>query len=296
LNLKAGIRVSTALAIVVGGLLLVPAGAGAAPTGSIEGVVTDASSHSPIEEALVCPFEAQGELAKECAETGPLGEYTISGLPSGSYKVGFFADFEGLNYVTQFYDDKSSFEAAEPVTVGTGATTGIDAEMVEGAQITGRVTDAVSAAPIGAVLVCVEAADEEFGECIETDPTGEYVFSGLPSGSYKVEFWAPYLNYVTQFYDGKASFGEATEISVVAGSIKSNVNAAMVKVTKTAPPHVMPIVPPVSLPIHIFPTVAKPKLKPLKCAKGQVKKKVGGKPKCVKVKHHKKHKKGHAHG
>jgi carboxypeptidase family protein len=290
---KLGIRVSTALAVVLG-LLLVPALAAAAPTGSIEGVVTDSSSHEPIEEAVVCAFRPSEE-EESCEETDALGEYTLSGLAAGSYDVVFFADFEGLNYITQFYNDKPFFSEAETVTVGAGATAGIDAEMTEGSRITGRVTDAASAAPVGKVEVCaIEAADEEeFVSCEETEADGEYAIAGLPSGSYKVEFWAPELGYETQFYNGKASFSEAAVLTLVApGSIEENINAAMVKpeVVKPTLPHIVIPSLPTLPPVLSVPT-PRPQAKPLKCTKGKVKKKVHGKPECVKAKHHKKHKK-----
>jgi hypothetical protein len=282
--LKRGIRVSTGLIFVVFGLLLVPALAAAAPTGSIEGVVSDSSTHEPIEGAVVCAFQP-GKEEEVCEETESLGEYKLSGLAAGSYDVVFFASFEGLNYITQFYNDKPLFSEAETVTVGAGATPGIDAEMTEGSQITGRVTDAASAAPVGEVEVCaVEAADEEeFVSCEKTEADGEYIIAGLPNGSYKVEFWAPELGYETQFYDSKASFAE--------GSIEENINAAMVKVVKPTLPHIVITSIPTLPPILSVPT-PQPKAKPLECAKGKVKRKVHGKSECVKAKHHKKHKKG----
>lgn len=50
---------------------------------------------------------------------------------------------EGGNYLTQFYNGKPSTSEADPVPVtAPGTTSGIDAEMRPGGQISGRVTDA----------------------------------------------------------------------------------------------------------------------------------------------------------
>lgn len=140
-------------------------------------------------------------------------------------------------------------------------------------------------------MCAIEAADEEeFVSCEETEADGEYTIAGLPSGSYKVEFWAPELGYETQFYDGKASFSEARVLTLAAaGSLEANIDAAMVKpeVVKPTLPHiVIPSLP--TLPPVLSAPAPQPKAKPLKCAKGKVKKKVHGKTECVKAKHHKK--------
>jgi hypothetical protein len=91
--------------------------------GRIEGRVTDASSGSPLGAGGVCAIETNTELGR-CASTSSDGEYTISGLAAGEYKVGFIH----AEYVTEFYDDKLTLAEANPVAVAVGKTTsGIDA-------------------------------------------------------------------------------------------------------------------------------------------------------------------------
>lgn len=115
-------------------------------TGRITGKVTNASTEAPIAGIEVCAFPktgdeaiAGGESGEEgseeellkCPTTGADGEYAISGLASGEYIVGFGSPFLGeLNYVTQFYDGKSSFAEASVVAVLTaGTVSGIDAAL-----------------------------------------------------------------------------------------------------------------------------------------------------------------------
>ena len=176
---RAGAGVIAVLALTLCSLLLAPAMASAAGTGSIEGTVTDASTTNPIKGVEVCAYKAEGEEFEEhCEVTNANGEYTISGLQPDEYKVEFWAPSGVLNYITQYYNDQSTFAAANEVTVNSGTTTpNIDAAMHEGGQIKGTVTDAVSHAPIGEVLVCAESTN--FGRCAFSKANGEYTISGL---------------------------------------------------------------------------------------------------------------------
>lgn len=95
-------------------------------------------------------------------------------------------------------------------------------------KIEGEVADAITTDGIEGVLVCaVEVPDFEFEACEETGPNGEYLLGTLPDGSYVVEIWAPYLGYVTQFFDGKTFFSEADHLVISGGSTVSGVDAEL---------------------------------------------------------------------
>jgi hypothetical protein len=64
--------------------------------------------------------------------------------------------------------------------------------------------------------------------CEETDVNGEYEISGLPSGEYIVEFWASYLGYAPQFYNGVSSYEDAEEITVGSSTVPG-IDAALQK-------------------------------------------------------------------
>ncbi len=205
-----GVGILAALAFTVCGLLLAPAMASATSSGSIKGEVTDSFTHLPIEGVEVCAYNTEGEEFEEkhCEFTESSGAYTIPSLLSGHYKVAFFADFKGLNYITQYYQDEATFGAAKTVSVtAPGATSGIDAAMHEGGQIKGKVTNASTLGAIKEIEVCaLEKEEFEFVNCTYTDAGGEYTLSGLPSGEYKIEFWPGSLNYIAQYYNGKPSW------------------------------------------------------------------------------------------
>jgi hypothetical protein len=193
-------------------------------------MVTSAATKAPIEGIEVC---AEGEAAFECAFTNASGDYDITGLPAGAYRVFFAPAFESnANYLSQFYNGKASFEEATPVVVASGGTViGIDAALLEGGQITGKVTDAKSKAAIACIEVCAEPKGEGFVfRCARTNGAGEYDIVGLPTGEYDVEFLLSFessLNYLRQFYNGKSSLSEANPVAVTAGSTTPSINAVL---------------------------------------------------------------------
>jgi hypothetical protein len=203
--------------------------------GQVKGTVTDAGTKAPIAGIEACAYVAgEEEYVSRCAATNASGEYDIAALPSGSYTVEFFEPFESkLNYLPQYYNGKPTAGEANPVSVTAGVTTsGIDAALHPGGQLTGTVTDASTKAAIAQVEVCGYDAAEGFGQCTKTGSKGEYDLSGLPSGNYRVEFAPNYyeesnLDYLRQYYDDRSALAEAEEVSVTAGATTPNINAAL---------------------------------------------------------------------
>jgi hypothetical protein len=103
----------------------------------ISGTITNASTGAPVEHALACalrPGSQGGVEAVSCAPSAANGEYTIGGLPDGSFEIGFV----GLNLATQYYPDKASFPEGTAVTISAAKEdkTGIDAAMQPSANTT----------------------------------------------------------------------------------------------------------------------------------------------------------------
>jgi hypothetical protein len=293
LTSKEGIRISAALAITACALLFVPAAASAA-TGSISGTVTAASGGAALEGVEVCAYEVEEEVEGGCALTSPSGQYTISSLVPGEYKVEFWPHREGLNYVTQYYNHKSTFATAEAVTVISGGTaTGVNAQLQVGGLLTGTLTDAATHAALPGVFVCaLEPTIEEF-LCGQTDAGGQYTIAGLPSSSfYRVEFGPEFEEqvapgtYITQYYSGKSTFAEANPVAVTAPATTAGIDAALARRPAAKVPTIS--VPPVVTPAPVAP----PPRKPIACKKGFKKKTVKGKARCVrkaKRHHHRRH-------
>jgi hypothetical protein len=187
--------------------------------GQISGTVTNGAG------AQVCAFPISGELISGCAMTNGSGQYTISGLDSGSYEVEFFAPEAG-NFLPQFYNGKSAGFEADPVSVLAGFTTSnINATLQTGGEISGVVTGNGGTGVKG-VGVC---AFESTIRCATTGGTGEYVIPGLTSGEYTVSFepGEEAGNYARQYYNERSSSFEANLVAVTAGATTPNIDAAL---------------------------------------------------------------------
>jgi hypothetical protein len=198
-------------------------------TGKIEGEITGPGA-TPLAEVWACAYLAQAEEFEEtCDFTASDGVYAIKGLKAGDYKVEFWPEATEPSYVGEFYDDKSFWDEADEVEVEEGvATTGIDAELAEGATIEGEVRATLLGGPVGFAdaVVCAHVSTGEAEGCAQTLSDGSYVLPGLPAGEYKIQFVpAASYNLLNQFYDHKAEYAEAETLTVAAGEAKTGVDA-----------------------------------------------------------------------
>jgi hypothetical protein len=209
--------------------------------GQISGRAVDANISAPLEGVLVCAEQATSEESLGCMVTNSNGEYTISGLPSGEYKVEFSTFISTVSYYTQFFNEKNAFGTADTINVTAGATsTGINARMHptdEGGQISGTVTKAAGGAAIEGVEVCAYSKALFLIQCATTDLSGKYTITGLAGGSYEV-FFDPEacgeskctpLNYVPQDYNEKTVLETPDPVLVTAGETTANINGKLVE-------------------------------------------------------------------
>ncbi len=198
-------------------------------TGAITGTVTEASSPGTGIKGIGVTVVSESRGYAGGVVTGASGKYEVNGLTPGSYKVEFSSS--GLNFVSQYYDEASSFSTATPVTLRAEGETQseINAKLREGGEISGTVTGAGAGALEGVeVFVSNVAGNEEFFEGAHTNKNGEYTVMGLPVGSYKVEFFDPGINFVPQYYKNAASYPTATPVTIGAeGEARSSVGAEL---------------------------------------------------------------------
>lgn len=212
-------------------LLVAPAAASAAPTGSITGAVTDANAHQGVVGVRVCavsegPFE---EIDEFCTHSATAGAYSIGELPPDEYTVEFLSGVEGLNYIYQAWKNQPLSFLGELVEVASGEVFGIDAELAEGGEIGGRVTNFNGGAPLADVEVCAEpsAFYAEQG-CAVTNPAGEYTIFGLSSSKYRVSFHPPEgVEFLEQSFDAEPGILQADPVSVTTGQLTPDINATL---------------------------------------------------------------------
>ncbi len=238
------LRTLAVLALLACSLCLAPSARAAAPSGAISGAVSEASTHTPIVGLPVCAlssalFEEQSEsinLGGECATTGTDGDYTVSKLPPGKYIVIFGGLFgSGLNYISQYYEGKRSLDEANVSVAAEKTTTGIDAELEQGGEISGTVTNASTGAPIVHLAVCAigpvgQAGDEQLS-CAGTSANGEYLLAGLATGNFAIVFFGE--GYLEQVYDGRSSLAEANLVSVTRKNVTSGIDVALQPATSS---------------------------------------------------------------
>jgi hypothetical protein len=151
------------------------------------------------------------------ATTDQNGAYTINGLATGSYRLKFESPYNS-DYIDRWYGVE---QCADAVTVtAPNAVTGIDASLVRGASISGRLTDAATGTGIPGTVNCFSLSSPNviaFASYLSAGSTGAYTIRGLPSGEYSVSFSAP-------DYIGKPN---ALKLSLTTGSAIANVDVAL---------------------------------------------------------------------
>jgi len=276
--------------------------------GEIEGTVTAADGGGPLTGVEVCALSAGERTPAGCAKTDSGGQYALPTLLEGAYKVGFWGKGPSADYAPGYFQGKSSFATATPVSVTAGAArAGVDATLSKGGRITGVVAAASSGTALGTIPICLFVASEPRPErCVYSDATGGYAFPGLPSGSYQVGFSLGLAEiggeavggseddgYLSQYYRGVSSRGEAQTLSLLAPATLSGVNASLL--TPSPPPAVPPppALPPslVAAPLPVSVPTPAPKKK--RCGNGFKQRQVKGKTRCTKVhKKKRRHKRG----
>jgi hypothetical protein len=196
----------------------------------VTGRITTASNGQAVPDACVEAIPVSVAAAKlgigSFAITGRSGRYKMVGLRAGRYRIEIFPSCFGTAVNLHPVTLRHSVQVAQgQVRVG------VNAAVRPGGSIAGLVTTADAAAVPGA---CVEAFQIPGGLADETstDAHGQYGFTGLTPGRYKVEFGDrtcsdDAVDLGTQWYDGAAGSGSATVIKVAGDQTVSAINAVL---------------------------------------------------------------------
>ena len=178
-----------------------------AEAGSISGRVSN-SSGDPLDDICVVAYRENGRRAGSNT-TGPDGNYGISRLSAGDYRVRFY-DCGDNNVLSEYYEDQPDLASATPIAVALGVDTpDIDAELTTAGSISGTVTDS-SGDPLRDI--CVGASDSTGGYVGSgyTDLNGNYRIGGLTTGDYRIRFYdCGDNNVLGEYYDDQPDLASA---------------------------------------------------------------------------------------
>lgn len=209
------------------------------PGASISGTVTtDEPSPSPIAGAFVTAYVEGGSWERVAqAQTDASGNYVLQALAPGTYYLAVVAPAPDL--LGEYYDNLVAIPAnqsqATAIPVGPGETvTGKDFALGHGSSISGKVTDDPSGDPIEGAMVMLFL--EDGGEWNHaglglTDSSGDYVFGGLPAGTYYLQADYSQGGYAGEYYDNVAALlvnrASATAIPLGQGASVTGKNFAL---------------------------------------------------------------------
>ncbi|MDY7078280.1 MAG: carboxypeptidase regulatory-like domain-containing protein [Chloroflexota bacterium] len=195
--------------------------------GVISGVVTAEGSGTPLGDIDVDVYDATTGYRISDDDSDSSGIYRIGGLAAGNYKLRF-RDHSG-DYLTEYHADKPDLDSGDPVTVTTGMTTTVNAQLSPAGVISGVVTAEGSGTPLSDIDVDVyDAATGDWIGDDDSDSSGLYRIGGLAAGNYKLCFRDHSGAYLTEYHADKPSLDSGDPVTVTAG-MTTTVNAALTR-------------------------------------------------------------------
>ncbi|MBK8139213.1 MAG: hypothetical protein IPK52_25915 [Chloroflexi bacterium] len=205
------------------------------PAGTISGTVYAEDGITPLGSM---PVDLEYGGFGQC--TGPDGTYTISNVPMGVPLLIHaggqgWQQCPGGDYMKEWWQETPSYDEADPVTLSAGPgqnATGINFTLEIGGSISGTIYEADGSTPVStSAWICI--AVYPFGQgmgCLPSNTVvnGVYHFSGLPTGSYRVEAYAD--NHVGEIYldiPVYLDWSQAVPVAVTAGADTANINFSL---------------------------------------------------------------------
>jgi hypothetical protein len=200
--------------------------------GSIHGKITSSATGNPINYVGIDIYTATGQWAGY-GYTEYNGEYSVGGLPEGSYYVrsgnwgGYVDELYNNIYCPNRHCDVLQGTAVV-VTLGED-TNNIDFALDRQARIRGTVRDAVTQQPLEYVYVEIFDTNTNLVAYGYTDDYGRYTAEGLPAGSYYAKTYDAY-GYQDEMYDnvpcpdGVCNWSDGTVIVLTTAATVSGID------------------------------------------------------------------------
>ncbi len=179
----------------------------------ITGTVT---GPAPLENIYVSAYYATENQFFDSDYTDVSGTFRLDGLSPIGYKLRFL-DNNG-RYLEEWHQDKPDWDTADPITLTSGATTTVNAELTAAGLISGTITGQDSGLPLESIRTRVyDAATGDYVSGDYTDGSGVYLIGGLAAGNYKLRFTDYDGQYLEEYYDDKPDLDSADPIAVTGG-------------------------------------------------------------------------------
>ena len=196
-----------------------------AKAASISGTVVDEETGAPIARAVVIAKRANSPVQKK-AFTDDNGNYTVQGLPAGTYYVMAAAP----GYYREFYDNSPDRSGATAVELSASEQkTDIDFSLQTAPENQGGISGVVLAEsdslPIPGAFVVALPVKNGHPAFAVTGPEGRYKIAGLASGKYFVIAWAE--DYIGEFYNDARNWRKATPVAVVSPNTTPDIDFAL---------------------------------------------------------------------
>ncbi len=204
--------------------------------GSITGTVTS-DTGEPLPDVCVDVYDTVTDDFAGWADTTSSGTFTAA-VPAGAYYVQFYDCYGPREHQEEWFDDQPTLETAtEVVVIGSGTTSGIDAELTSLAigTISGTVTSDAGE-PLN--NICIEVMDSAtgyFAGWADTTSSGSYTVL-LPAGSYHVGFfdWCDARNdHRAEWFDDQPTLEAAHEVVVADDTTTPGIDAELTSLPAT---------------------------------------------------------------
>lgn len=205
-------------------------------TGSLSGKVMSSTGSAlagisvTVEQAPCDPYVpaigGDNKSAVASTTTSSDGSYSVSQLPAGTYLVRF--SDPSNTYATQYYDQETSSDKADSVTViASGMTSGIDGTLEKAGTISGTVTGPRGTTGIEVTLLGLSPGTSAPNpQLLRADSPG-FSFGDLVPGTYELEFSDNNWTYPTQYYSGVESQSQATQLILQPGESITDLTEAL---------------------------------------------------------------------
>ncbi|HMP84615.1 MAG TPA: carboxypeptidase regulatory-like domain-containing protein, partial [Verrucomicrobiota bacterium] len=206
---------------------------------TIAGHVTEMDGSTPIQGIHAQAFRWNGSTWVEVGEanTDADGNYLISGLPAGLYRVRFS---QWREYLWEVYDDIpyetwSDMAAGQDIVLTTSeALTGINANMVSASKIAGTLSSDIPEIPVEGILIqawswdgenWIESGSGDVIGCCGDEPN--FLIGGLRPGTYRLTFTDLTGEFESTVWGGSSNLDEGIDLVVPPTTTVAEVNLTM---------------------------------------------------------------------